>query len=63
MILLETALRVVEINSGAKVEDKVEAYQFLCDNWYLDRLNPQQQAEYNQFFQIGLIKTAIWRDE
>jgi len=63
MLLLDTALRIVESNSGAKFEDKIEAYQFLSDNWYLDRLSPQQHQEFGWFVESGLIQTAPWRSK
>ncbi len=63
MLLLDTAIRIVDLNSGAKIEDKIEAYQFLCDNWELDRLNPVQIAEFNNMVEGGLIQTAPWRSK
>ena len=63
MLLLDVAIQIVDLNSGSKFEDKIEAYQFLCDNWELDRLSPAQMAEFNNLVEGGLIQTAPWRKE
>jgi hypothetical protein len=59
--MTRVALSVIDEKVGYALEDKIEAYQFLCDTWQLDRLTPYQQAEYNMLVEGGIIQTAVWR--
>jgi len=59
--MLQTALAVIAEDSGSKFEDRVEAYQWLSDNWELERLNLQQQMEFNDLVERGVVQTAPWR--
>ncbi len=60
--LLEQALRVVN-DVSFKYEDRIEAFQFLSDNWELDKLTQSQQWELNNLVEKGLVITAPWRKE
>ena len=60
--LLEQAMNVVN-DISFRLEDRIEAYQFLTDNWELDRLTQGQKWELNNLVEKGLVVTAPWRSE
>jgi hypothetical protein len=62
MLLLETlAAQIINQRIEAKLEDRIQAYQFLSDNWMLGELTGHQQAEFQHYVESGLIATAPWR--
>lgn len=63
MMLLQAALGVLNGTIGATYADRIEAFQFLCDNYQLDRLTPLQESEYNMLVESGTIKTAPFRSD
>lgn len=60
-LLQDLAFQIVKDQIGATFEDKIEAYQFINDNWLVDRLPGVLQEEYNMLIETGIIDTAPWR--
>jgi hypothetical protein len=58
MILQDTALAILRGDVGATYNDRIEAYQFMNDNFLLDQLTPVQAAEYNTLVEGGVINTV-----
>jgi len=61
MILLETALAVVSDRVPLTYEDKIEAYHFINDYGYNDKLTEQQQKELEDLVERGIVETPIWQ--
>ncbi len=60
-LLKDTAICIIH-DTGAVFEDKIEAYQFMNDNFLLDSLTERQKAEFNILVEGGEIQTAPWRN-
>jgi len=60
MLLLETAFRIVNNEIGATHEDVVEAFQFLNDNGYADKLSARQRHLLDDLVEKGLVETDPW---
>lgn len=61
-LLHQLAHKILSGELGGTFEDKIEVYQFLNDNFYLDELNDQQRAEFNMLCEGGQVETAPWRN-
>lgn len=60
MMLFQTAMMVINDQVGATYEDKIEAYQFLNDNFYLDKLTPSQAQEFHNLVESGIVETEVF---
>jgi len=61
-LLKDFALKIIRDEIGATFEDKIEAYQFISDNFYLEELNSAQHAEFNFLVEGDQIDTPPWRN-
>lgn len=61
-LLQELALKIINGELGGTFEDKIEALQFMNDNFLLDGLTDKQRAEFNMLCEGGQIETAPWRN-
>lgn len=61
-LLQDLAFKILNGDLGGTFEDKIEAYQFVNDNFLLDSLNGQQRAEFNMLVEGGQVETAPWRN-
>jgi hypothetical protein len=60
--LQEIAFKILNGEVGGTFEDKIEAFQFVNDNFLIDKLSPAQQQDYNSLVEMGVIETAPWRN-
>jgi hypothetical protein len=58
----DLGFRILRGELGGTFEDKIEVYQFMNDNFLLDKLTPSQIAEFNLLVEGGQIETAPWRN-
>lgn len=61
-LLHELAHKILSGELGGSFEDKIEAYQFMNDNFYLNELSDRERAEFNMLAEGGQIETAPWRN-
>ena len=60
MLLLETAFKIVNGQIDTTHEDVVEAFQFLNDSGYADRLDSRQRQILDDLVAKGLVETDAW---
>ena len=63
MMLFDTAMMILNDQVGASLEDKIEAYQFMNDNFYLDKLTPKQKMEFSNLVEGGIVYTIPFEYE
>jgi hypothetical protein len=61
-LLQRLAQQIINNELGGTFEDKIEAYQFMNDNFFLDLLTEKQRSEFNMLVEGGQIETAPWRN-
>jgi len=61
-LLKEFAFKIINHELGATYEDRIEAFQFVNDNFLLERLMPHHLEEFNFLVESGQIETAPWRN-
>jgi hypothetical protein len=61
MMLRDVAKAILNDDIGATYQDKIEAYQFMNDNFLLDELSPYQQEEFRNMVELGIIATPPFR--
>ncbi len=61
-LLTQLAIKIIGNELGATFEDKIEAYQFMVDNFLMDLLSERQKSELNMLIEGGQIETPPWRN-
>lgn len=61
-LLQELALKIVNGELGSTFEDRIEAFQFMNDNFLLDQLSEKHVTEFNILVEGGQVETAPWRN-
>jgi hypothetical protein len=61
MMLADVARGILRGDIGATFQDKIEAYQFMNDNYLLEELTPSQQEEFRVLVEGGVIATPPFK--